>query len=115
MGSSQFVIFNVGDKEFAIDIDKVSSIEKPLPIFKVPKSPSYIEGLVNLRGTVHAVVNTRKKLGLPSLEFDDNTKFIFINKASSMVGFIVDEIKKITTVNDEDIENINFEEIVSEI
>ena len=104
MASQQLVIFNINGESFGIEITQVKEIIKPMEIFKVPNTPDYIEGLINLRGKVHTVFNLRKKFGLPSLEFDDNTKIIIVNVNSMMVGFIVDEVNEIVRVEDEDME-----------
>lgn len=105
MASHQFVIFNINGENFGIEITQVKEIIKPMEIFKVPNTPDYIEGLINLRGKVHTVFNLRKKFNLPALAFDDNTKIIIVNVNSMMVGFIVDEVNEIVRVEDEDIEN----------
>ncbi|HHW49342.1 MAG TPA: chemotaxis protein CheW [Clostridiaceae bacterium] len=105
MASRQLVIFNIGNEEFGIDINFVNSIEKPIEVFKIPNTPDFIEGLINLRGKVHTVINLRKRFNMPTREFDDSTKIIIVNANSSVVGFIVDEVKEIIHVDDENIEN----------
>ncbi len=105
MAVKQLVIFRVEDEEFGVEITQVKEIIKPMEIFKVPNSPQFIEGLINLRGKVHTVFNLRKKFNLPQKEFDDNTKIIIVNVNDLMVGFIVDEVNEIVRINDENIEN----------
>lgn len=104
MASKQFVIFNVNNEDFGIEIGQVSSIEKPLEIFKVPNTPYFIEGLINLRGKVYTVFNLRKKFDLPFTGMDENTKIVIVNVNSTMAGFIVDEVKEILKIEDTDIE-----------
>lgn len=105
MASRQFVIFNLNGENFGIEITEVKEIIKPVEIFKVPNTPEFIEGLINLRGKVHTVFNLRKKFGIPTREFDDNTKIIIAGVDSAVVGFIVDEVSEIINVEDEDMEN----------
>lgn len=105
MATKQFVIFNINNENFGVEIIQVKEIIKPMEIFKIPDTPEFIEGLINLRGKVHTVFNLRKKFHLPPLEFDDNTKIIIVNVNELMVGFIVDEVNEIIRVEDEDIEN----------
>ncbi|MCX7921423.1 MAG: chemotaxis protein CheW [Clostridia bacterium] len=105
MASRQLVIFKVNDEDFGIDINQVNSIEKPMEIFKVPNTPDYVEGLINLRGKVYTVFNLRKKFNLPTMEFDDSTKIIIVKEKSVMVGFIVDEVNEIITFDDSNIES----------
>ncbi|MCX7842182.1 MAG: chemotaxis protein CheW [Clostridia bacterium] len=105
MAGEQLVVFNINSESFGISITQVKEIIKPMEIFKVPNTPDYIEGLINLRGKVHTVFNLRKKFGLPNVAFDDNTKIIIVNVNSMTIGFIVDEVNEIIRVEDENIEN----------
>ena len=105
MASKQMVIFKINEEAFGVEISQVSSIERPLEIFKVPNTPEFIEGLINLRGKIYTVFNLRKKFGFPYKEFDDSTKIVIVNINSVTVGFIVDEVNEITTFEDSDMEN----------
>jgi len=104
MASRQLVIFNINEESFGVEITQVKEIIKPMDIFKVPNTPEFIEGLINLRGKVHTVFNLRKRFSLPTREFDDSTKIIIVNVNSMSIGFIVDEVNEIIRVEDEDIE-----------
>lgn len=105
MAVRQLVVFKIGEEEFGLDIGLVNIIERPLEIFKIPNTPDYIEGLVNLRGKVHSVFNLRRRFNMPAREFDENTKIIMASADSSIVGFIVDEVKEIIKVEENQIEN----------
>lgn len=104
MAVSQLVIFNLNGEDFGVEITQVKEIIKPLEIFKVPDTPEFIEGLINLRGKVHTVFNLRKRFGLPVREFDENTKIIIVGVNSMLVGFIVDEVNEIVRIEEESIE-----------
>ncbi|MDF2523024.1 MAG: Chemotaxis protein CheW [Clostridiales bacterium] len=104
MASRQLVIFKVNNEDFGVEISQVSSIEKPMEIFKVPNTPEYIEGLINLRGKVHTVFNLRKKFNFPIKEWDDNTKIVITSVNNLNLGFIVDEVNEIMKIEDESIE-----------
>ena len=69
----QFVGFRLGDEDYAIAITKIQEIILMKPITRLPQVPDAIEGLINLRGNVIPIVNLRKRFGLPSREFDDET------------------------------------------
>ncbi len=105
MSARQLVVFTINGEEFGIDIDRINSIEKMLDIFKIPNTPEYIEGLVNLRGKVHTVFNLRKRFNLPCPAFDENTKIIMANMSASIVGIIVDEVKEIVKIEEADFES----------
>ncbi len=100
--STQLVLFKVNNEVFAININNVNIIEKVSDIYKVPDTPVYIEGLINLRGSVHTVFNLRKKFGYVPTENDDNTRIIILNN-TSMVGLLVDEVLEIYGIDDSDI------------
>ena len=104
MGIRQLVVFTINAEEFGIEIDRINSIEKMLEIFKIPNTPEYIEGLVNLRGKVHTVFNLRKRFNMPCPEFNENNKIIMANTSASIIGVIVDEVKEIVKVEESDIE-----------
>ncbi len=100
--SAQLVLFKVNNEVFAISINHVNIIEKVSEIYKVPDTPVYIEGLINLRGKVHTVFNLRKKFGYQPIDFDDNTRIIILNH-ESMVGLLVDEVCEIFSAEDSSI------------
>lgn len=104
MANQQFVIFDLNNESFGIAITQIREIIKPVEVFKVPDTPSYIEGLINLRGKVHTVFNLRKKLNLPPKEIDDTAKIIIVSYNDMPIGFIVDEVNEIIRVEDESIE-----------
>jgi purine-binding chemotaxis protein CheW len=105
MASKQLVVFTLNGEDFGIEITQVNEIIRPIETYKVPNTPEYIEGLINLRGKVHTVVNLRKRFNLPSLESTENQKIIIANVGSSIVGFIVDEVKEIVRIEEENIES----------
>jgi len=104
MATRQLVVFSVNNEEFGVDVSQVNIIERRMDIFKVPNTPEFVEGLVNLRGKVYTVFNMRKRFGLPAKDFDDNTKIIMVNTGSAIVGLIVDGVNEIIKVEDQDIE-----------
>ncbi len=104
MGVQQLIKFQVSDETFGIGITQIFQILKPQEIFKVPNTPPFVEGLLNLRGKVLTVFNLRKRFNLPPKENDENTKIIIINMNGYLLGFIVDSVTEIVRVPDEEIE-----------
>jgi len=104
MATRQLIKFMVSDLTFGIEITQIHQILKPQEIFKVPNTPPFIEGLLNLRGRVLTVFNLRKRFSLPEKANDDNTKIIIVNMNDFLLGFIVDSVTEIVRVPDEDIE-----------
>jgi len=105
MAIRQFVKFLVGNEVFGVDINQTREIIKLQVMLKVPNTPPYIEGLINLRGKVLTVFNLRKRLGFPDSEFDDNCKIIVVNYNDMDIGFTVDLVSEILRVPEESVEN----------
>ncbi len=98
MRDIQLVVFNVDGEVYGLDIMKVHSIERFQEIVKIPNTPSYIEGMINLRGEVHPIINLRTKFNLKKNEPTDTTKIIIVSTEGFKVGFIVDAVKEIHRV-----------------
>ncbi|MEK4406905.1 chemotaxis protein CheW [Sporosarcina sp. resist] len=84
------IVFQLLDMEYAIGVDIVQSIEKVLSITRVPKTPAYVKGVINLRGIVTPIVDLRERFGLTSKEMDDSTRIIIVTLDEYDVGLIVD-------------------------
>jgi len=84
------IVFQLLDMEYAISVDIVQSIEKVLSITRVPKTPAYVKGVINLRGIVTPIVDLRERFGLTSKEMDDSTRIIIVTLDEYEVGLIVD-------------------------
>ena len=84
------IVFQLLDMEYAISVDIVQSIEKVLSITRVPKTPAYVKGVINLRGIVTPIVDLRERFGLASKEMDDSTRIIIVTLDEYDVGLIVD-------------------------
>jgi len=104
MATKQYVVFGIEDESFALDIEKVKEIIIPVEIAKVPNVPEFIEGMINIRGKIHAVVNMRSKFKIPKKDFDEGTKIILVNMNSVLAGIIVDGVAEIIRVEAEDID-----------
>ncbi|WP_425057156.1 chemotaxis protein CheW [Sporosarcina pasteurii] len=78
------------DKEYAIEIDVVQGIERVMSITRVPKTPSYVKGVINLRGVVTPTIDLRERFLLEPKEMDDRTRIIIVSLEDYDVGLIVD-------------------------
>lgn len=105
MAIRQFVKFLVGNEVFGVDINQTREIIKLQEMLKVPNTPPYIEGLINLRGKVLTIFNLRKRLGFPESEFDENCKIIIVNYNDMDIGFTVDLVSEILRVPESSVEN----------
>ncbi|NLE25970.1 MAG: purine-binding chemotaxis protein CheW [Clostridiaceae bacterium] len=103
MAIQQLVKFYIADEAFGISIKQIFQILKPQEVFKVPNTPPFIEGLINLRGKVMTVFNLRKRFNLPDKENDEDTKILVIRMDEYLLGFTVDSVSEIVRVQEEDI------------
>ena len=94
----QLVTFKLGNEEFGVDIFKVREINKMMKITKVPDSPAFVEGVVNLRGSVTPIIDLRSRLGLYEKEADEKTSIIVVELANTAIGMIVDEVKEVLRI-----------------
>jgi len=88
----QVVGFVVGEEEFAVPILSIQEIIKPIEWTRVPFVPDYVLGVFNLRGNVLPLIDLRKKFGVLSAEFDDNTRFIVMKIKGEDVAFVIDRL-----------------------
>ena len=94
----QLVSFKIGREEFGVDILQVQEIIRMMKITRVPNSPDYVDGVVNLRGKVIPVVDLRKRLGMEIKDRDKNTRIIVVELESKTIGFIVDEVNEVLRI-----------------
>lgn len=100
----QFVSFKIQNEEYAVDILSVQEINRMTEITKVPKTPEFIEGVINLRGKVIPVINLRKRFGLPEKQTDNSSRIIVLNISSTVIGIVVDSVSEVLRVPDKLIE-----------
>ena len=99
----QLVSFSLGDAEFGIAIQDVQEIVRLSKITAVPRAPSYVEGVVNLRGEVLPVVDLRKRVGLPTKAVGDSTRVVVVDLKGAKAGLIVDAVREVTRIADRDL------------
>ncbi|MFU0783979.1 purine-binding chemotaxis protein CheW [Thermohydrogenium kirishiense] len=100
---NQIVIFKLNDEEFCVDIMDVLEIIRMQTITKVPDVPSFVEGIINLRGTVIPIIDLKKRLKLKLTNYDDDTRIIIIKINEKSVGFIVDSVTEVLHVENDSI------------
>lgn len=98
------IVFKLGTEEYGIEVECVQTIERMLPITRVPKTYSFVKGVVNLRGVVIPVIDLRGRFGLPETEYTDQTRIIIVTVSEMQVGFIVDSANDVLDINEDNIE-----------
>jgi purine-binding chemotaxis protein CheW len=100
----QLVTFTLGSEEYAVDILKVQEINRMKEITRVPNSPIYVEGVINLRGKVIPVVNLRKKFGLVDKDNDEQSRIMIMDIQGITMGLVVDAVSEVLRVPDNIVE-----------
>lgn len=95
----QLVIFRLGAEEFGVPIMCVQEIVRvPELLTRVPRTPTFVEGVINLRGAVLPVIDQRTRLGLPALERNDRQRIMVFTLGEQRTGFIVDSVAEVLRV-----------------
>ena len=94
----QVVSFTIGGEEFGVDILKVQEINRMSAVTRIPNSPEYLEGVINLRGRVIPVMDLRSRMGMERKERDNNTRIVVVEVDGRMAGFIVDAVQEVLRI-----------------
>lgn len=100
----QLVVFSIADEVYAVDIHQVKEIIRVPEITRVPRTPDFVEGVVNLRGSVIPVIDLRKRLGFEAGEAGRDQRIVVMEMGEQTVGMIVDSVSEVLQVDVEDIE-----------
>jgi purine-binding chemotaxis protein CheW len=101
----QVVIFRIGEEQFAVETNKVQSISDMMEITKVPKSPQYIKGLINLRGIIITVLDVNLILEMKESNSEDQN-IIILDLKDEAVGITVDAVDEVLDIEDSHIEKV---------
>ncbi|OFX88902.1 MAG: chemotaxis protein CheW [Bacteroidetes bacterium GWF2_33_16] len=105
---NSYLSFKLGDDEFAAHVGKVLNILELVKITPVPKSPEYMKGVINLRGAVLPIIDTRMKFGMSPTQFTQNTCIvvmeILMEKDTIQLGALVDSVLSVVEIEDDQIQ-----------
>ena len=99
------IVFTLAQEEYGIEVDKVRTIERMVPITRVPKTPPFVKGVINLRGIVIPVIDLRGRFGLVETDHTENSRIIIVAANELEVGFIVDSANDVLDIMSDAIEN----------
>lgn len=105
MAETQLVVFKLGNEEYGVNIMNVQEIGPYEAPVKVPNVPDFVEGVMNLRGSVIPVISLKKRFNISGGGITENTRNVVINFGSKQVAFIVDDASEVLTIDDQDIED----------
>jgi purine-binding chemotaxis protein CheW len=104
--ADQHLVFTVQSQECGFQAMRVQEISRVLPVSRVPNAPSYIEGIMNLRGRIASVINFRKKLGFEPKEHDEDTRIIVVELDNYPIGIIVDSVEEVVKIPDSSVHKL---------
>jgi len=100
----QLVSFVLDAEEYGVEVLKVREIIRMPTITKMPNTPHYVEGIINLRGKVIPIVSMRKRFGLSESDNSGHTRIIIMDVAGAMTGFIVDGVSEVIRIHSGEIQ-----------
>jgi purine-binding chemotaxis protein CheW len=96
--SHQFLTFALGQEEYGVEILKIQEIKGFSAITPLPNAPAYVQGVLNLRGTIVPILDLRKKFGLPAVAYTQFTVIVVVQVQGKVMGFVVDAVSDVLTV-----------------
>ena len=100
----QFVVFRLGNEEYGVPITQVKEINRLTVATKVPRSPLFVEGIINLRGQIIPIIDMKKRFDLPLTEYTGDARIIVIQVIAHSFGVEVDSVSEVLRINSSNIE-----------
>lgn len=102
--TTQWVKFSLGGENYGIRVLKVQEIQRYSEISPIPGAPSYVLGIINLRGSVISVLNTREKFGLSDYEITDDSRIVILEAGPQVIGILVDSVAEVISLKTSDVD-----------
>lgn len=109
----QYVTFRLDEETYGIDVMQIQEVLRYTEIAPVPGAPDYVLGIINLRGNVVTVIDTRRRFGLAEVEVTDATRIVVMESDSQVMGILVDSVAEVVYLKSSEIEtapNVGNEE-----
>ncbi|WP_295055075.1 chemotaxis protein CheW [Sulfuricurvum sp.] len=94
----RYLTFFLGEEQYGIAIDRIKEIIAIMKVTNVPKTPAYMRGVINLRGSIIPVVDTRLRFGMETKEEDMHTAIVIVEVDKVNIGFIVDRVEEVASI-----------------
>jgi len=110
---NQLVTFRLQDESYGINVMQVQEVLRVSEIAPVPGAPPYVLGIINLRGNVVTVIDTRSRFGLPPVDIDDASRIVIIESDDQVVGILVDSVAEVVDLRESEVDaapNVGNEE-----
>lgn len=100
----QWGTFKLADELYGVNVMQIREVLRYTEITPVPGAPYYVLGIINLRGNVVTVIDTRKRFGLPPGEIDNNSRIVIVEVDAQVIGMLVDSVAEVTYLRQSEIE-----------
>lgn len=100
----QLVVFNIGVEEFGVNIMQVQEIIRMPYITRIPRSPDYVKGVINLRGKIIVVMDLDKRFGMAEKEITDESRIVVVEINGNTIGLVVDSVSEVIRLKESSIE-----------
>jgi len=100
----QWVTYQLEEETYGINVMQVQEVLRITEIAPVPGAPDYVIGIINLRGNVVTVIDTRRRFGLMSIESDDQTRIIIVEVNGNVIGMLVDSVAEVVYLHQSEID-----------
>ena len=105
MAENKYVIFKINSEEYGVDIMKVKEVSEFKKSVSVPNAPSFVDGIINLRGDITPIISLKKRFGIiDDRSADESSRIIVVNIQDKLVGFVVDEASQVISIEDSSID-----------
>lgn len=98
------IVFKLKDEEYGVEVNQVKSIEKLEHITRVPRTPNFVKGVINLRGVVTPIIDLRSRFSLDAATYSESTRIIIVAVGELEVGLIVDAANDVIDIPQSSIE-----------
>ncbi|MDD2905490.1 MAG: chemotaxis protein CheW [Sulfurimonas sp.] len=95
----RYLTFFLGEEQYGISITRIKEIIAIMKVTSVPKTPEYMRGVINLRGSIIPVVDTRLRFGMEVKEADMHTAIVIVEVEKINIGFIVDRVEEVASID----------------
>ncbi|KAA8984258.1 MULTISPECIES: chemotaxis protein CheW [Gammaproteobacteria] len=101
----QYVTFRLADETYGLNVMQIQEVLRYTEIAPVPGAPDYVLGIINLRGNVVTVIDTRRRFGLPDGEVTDSTRIVVLEAEEQVIGILVDAVAEVIYIRQSEIES----------
>ncbi len=101
---NEFISFSIGEENYGVDIQTVKEVIRHKEITRLPKAPSFVKGVINLRGDVIPILDLRERFGLEHKEYTEMTRVIVVEVDDRSIGMVVDSVSHVLRIGQAEIE-----------